>query len=104
MAELGERGARDHGTDLRCGRVATQATGLAGERQTDAPAAVLDRAPQGAVVDDLRTDGREATQALERLRPNENAAAGGRGNPSSRGCDPRRRIKFEKEEHERRNQ
>ena len=104
MMQLREGGSRNHIANFSECRVVANTVRLLGNAEPDAAAGSFDRARQGAIVNDLAANARDATNAFEGRRADKDAAAGGsRGFAIATG-HPRGRIKHEKEEDEGRNQ
>src|SRR5271169_6047518 len=102
MLQLAKSGARYHALDCTDRFVATQADGIGRSSEPNPATAALDRASQGAVIDDLSQDGFDSTRTRQRRRTNQDATS-----RRSRGLapgisNPRRWVQQEEEKHERR--
>src|SRR5690242_8525476 len=99
MPQLPKSRARNHAADLAERAVAANAAGFRSHAEPDF-AGPLDDFGQSAVVNQLAANGRDPTDARERLPANQDAASGGARGRVPRACGPRRRVEHEKEKYE----
>src|SRR3954470_20610864 len=97
MAQLIERGTRDHVANRFEPTVSSHAVGFFSHSQPKLPARFFHACRKTAIVDDLSADRFEAARLLQRLGMEQHASSCSAGYASARIRDWLRRIQQEKE-------
>src|ERR1017187_3595444 len=104
MVELREGAARNHAPEFAEGPIGPDAVRGFAEPEPHPSAGALDRAGQGAIVDELAADGFDAADFLQSPVADQHASAGRSGGGVARATNPGRRVQQEKEKDEGRRQ
>src|SRR5437660_10545889 len=99
MTQLVESGSRDHSPDLTQPSVRTNAFGGVGQSEPQSSSIAFYLPRQGAIVNDLVTNGSQSSKAIQNLGAKQDASSSGARSPMVGVGDPLGWIKLEEEIH-----